>query len=85
MGKTICQIVDSSGSLPRHFITSYNISEVPFYLKFENTDYYKENIDYKTTDFYKYMKNHPDDIPKTSAPNPHDWLSIFKKVPENIL
>lgn len=79
MNRKICQIVDSSGSLPRDFIKQYNINEVPFYFKFQNTDYYKENIDYTKTEFFNYMKEHPDDVPKTATPNPYDWLSIFEE------
>lgn len=79
MDKTICQIIDSSGSLPQDFIKQYNISEVSFYFKFENTDYCKENIDYETTDFFKHMEEYPNDVPKTSSPNPYDWLSLFKE------
>nr|WP_312576251.1 DegV family protein [Sedimentibacter sp.] len=77
MNNTICQIVDSSGSLPLNLIKKYNISEVPFYFKFKNTNYYKENVDYKMTEFYKHMEEYPDDIPKTSSPNIYDWLTIF--------
>lgn len=79
MNKTICQIVDSSGSLPRDFIKQYNISEVSFYFKFESTDYYRENVEYETNEFYKHMEKHPDDVPKTSAPNIHDWLTVFEE------
>jgi len=79
MNKTICQIVDSSGSLPRDFIKQYNISEVPFYVKFESTNYYRENVEYEITEFYKHMENQPDDVPKTSAPNIHDWLTVFEE------
>ncbi len=78
MNEKICQIVDSSGSLPREFIKHYNIREVPFYFKFENTNYYRENVEYKASEFYKHMEEYPDDIPKTSAPNIHDWLSAFE-------
>ncbi len=77
MNNTICQIVDSSGSLPLNLIKKYNISEVPFYFKFQNTNYYKENVDYKIDEFYKHMEEHPDDVPKTSSPNIYDWLTIF--------
>lgn len=77
MNKTICQIVDSSGSLPLDLIKQYNISEVPFYFKFKDTNYYRENVDYKIAEFYKYMEEHPDDVPKTSSPNIYDWLTIF--------
>ena len=79
MNKTICQIVDSSGSLPRDFIKHYNISEVPFYFKFESTDYYRENVEYEAAEFYNHMKTYPDDVPKTAAPNIHDWLTVFEE------
>lgn len=79
MNKTICLVVDSSGNLSRDFLKQHNISEVSFYFKFKNTDYFKENIDYETSDFFKHMEKDPDDIPKTSAPNPHDWLSSFEE------
>lgn len=79
MNKTICQIVDSSGSLPRDFIKQHNISEVPFYFKFDNTNYYRENVDYEITEFYKHMEEYPDEVPKTSAPNIHDWLTVFEE------
>lgn len=79
MKKTVCQIIDSSGNVPLDIIEKYNIDEISFYFKFKNTDYMKENIDYKTNDFFKHMEENPDDIPKTSAPNIYDWLSLFKK------
>lgn len=79
MDQTICQIVDSSGNLPRDIIKQYNISEASFYFKFKNTDYVKENVDYETDEFFEHMEKNPDDIPKTSAPNVYDWLSLFKK------
>lgn len=77
MNKKICQIVDSSGSLPRNFIKNYNISEIPFYFKFENTNYYRENVEYEINEFYKHMEEHHNDVPKTSAPNIYDWLTTF--------
>ena len=78
MNNTICQIVDSSGSLPQDFIKQYDIGVVPFYFKFENTNYYRENINYETTEFYKHMKKFPNDVPQTSAPNVNDWLTVFE-------
>lgn len=79
MNKKICQIVDSSGSLPRDIIKQYNISEVPFYFKFDNTKYYRENVDYEKSEFYKHMEEYPSDVPKTSAPNIYDWLTVFEE------
>lgn len=79
MRKAICQIVDSSGNLPRNFIEQYNISEIPFYFKFDKPNYYRENVDYKITEFYNHMKQYPNEIPKTSAPNIYDWLTVFEE------
>ncbi|MBW7571986.1 DegV family protein [Caproiciproducens faecalis] len=79
MRKTICQIVDSSGNLPRKFIEENNISEIPFYFKFDKPNYYRENVDYKITEFYNHMEQYPNEIPKTSAPNIYDWLTVFEE------
>lgn len=79
MSKTICQIVDSSGNLPRNFIEQYNISEIPFYFKFDKPNYYRENVDYKITEFYNHMEEYPNEAPKTSAPNIYDWLTVFEE------
>lgn len=75
----ICQIVDSAGNIPRDLTKKYKISEVPFYFKFEDTDYSKENMDYQTSEFFKEMEENPDDVPQTSAPNTNDWLSSFEE------
>ncbi|BAL00716.1 hypothetical protein OBV_35170 [Oscillibacter valericigenes Sjm18-20] len=79
MDRFTCQIVDSSGGLPRNFIKQHGISEVPFYFKFNNTDYYRENVDCDSAEFYKHMEDYPNDIPKTSAPNIYDWLTVFEE------
>src|SRR5699024_6543658 len=79
MSKIICQIIDSSGNLPRDIIERYNISETSFYFKFKDTDYMQENVDYETNEFFEHMEQNPNDIPKTSAPNIYDWLSLFQK------
>lgn len=79
MNKSICQIIDSAGNLPRSFIKQHNISEVPFYFKFDDANDYRENIDCKTADFYKHMEEYPDEVPKTSAPNIYDWLTVFEE------
>lgn len=79
MDKYICQIVDSSGGLPRGYMKQHGISEVPFYFKFNNPDYYRENVDCGMAEFYKHMEEYPDEIPKTSAPNIYDWLTVFER------
>ncbi|MGX8709146.1 MAG: DegV family protein [bacterium] len=79
MNELICQVTDSSGGLARDFIEQNQIREVPFYLKFKDTDYRRENLDYSLADFYRHMDEYPDDLPKTSAPNMNDWLAVFEE------
>lgn len=79
MGKPICQIVDSSGSLPRSFIEQHGICEVPFYFKFNNPEYYRENVDYTIAEFYRHMEEFPEEVPQTSCPNIFDWLAVFEE------
>lgn len=79
MSNMICQIADSSGGLPRDFMEQHDIHEVPFYFKFEGTDYYRENVDYSLPEFYRHMEEFPNDVPKTSAPNLNDWLTVLEE------
>lgn len=80
MNNKICQIVDSSGNIPEDLVEEYQIIEVPFYFKFEDSDdYKKENIDYRTSEFFKKMEENPDNLPQTAAPNMKDWLSAFEE------
>lgn len=80
MTNEICQIVDSSGNIPEDLVEEYQIIEVPFYFKFEDSDdYKKENIDYRTSEFFKKMEENPDNLPQTAAPNMKDWLSAFEE------
>jgi DegV family protein with EDD domain len=79
MDKKICQIVDSSGCLPREIIKQYQISEVPFYFTFNQENYYRENVSCESNDFYQHMVEYPEEVPKTAAPNIEDWLATFEE------
>lgn len=78
MQSAICQIIDSSGSLPREVIVQRGICEVPFYYRFSNPDYFRENVDSSTDSFYQHLKEAPDDLPHTSAPNIYDWVNVLE-------
>lgn len=79
MSKEICFIADSSGGLPREILERHQIKEVPFYFKFQNTDYYCENVDYTGSEFYRHMEKNPEDVPQTAAPNVNDWLGALEE------
>lgn len=80
MSKDIAQLVDSAGNLPREIIRKYKIKELPFYYTLDGQNYYLENVDLDTADFYHHMQEYPDRIPKTAAPNVNDWLSGFEEL-----
>lgn len=82
MNDRIAQLVDSAGSLPREILTQFRIKEVPLYFTFDHEHYYRENVDYSNLDFYIHMKEKPDQVPKTSAPNVYDWLDGFNEMYE---
>lgn len=79
MNRESCLIADSSGGLPQEVMEQYHITQVPFYFKFQNTEYYCENVDYSASEFYKHMENNPEDVPQTAAPNVNDWLSALEE------
>lgn len=83
MTKKIAQLVDSAGNLPRDILEKYQITEVPFYYTFDGETYFRENTEYNTVDFYQHMQEHPNQAPRTSAPNVYDWTEAFKKAYEN--
>ncbi len=76
----IAQLVDSAGSIPRDLFNKYTIKEVPLYFTFDNEHYFRENVDYSNMDFYLHMREYPQQIPKTSAPNVYDWLNGYKEM-----
>ncbi len=78
----IAQLVDSSGNLPRAILSQYGIKEVSVYFSLDGQEYYRENMDFKTTDFYQHMKSHQDRAPITAAANIYDWLEGFTEMYE---
>lgn len=80
LSEKIAHIVDSAGNLPREIIKKYQITEVPFYYTFDGKTSFRENIDQDNAVFFKHMQEHPEQIPRTSAPNVNDWLQAFQKV-----
>lgn len=75
MNQSIAQLVDSAGNLPRQLLSSLHITEVPFYYTFDRANLFRENDQLTSEDFYRHMKEKPEQIPATSAPNVQDWLT----------
>ena len=68
---------DSSCDTPSQLIEEYGITLVPFYVSFDQENYYKENIDISNKEFYdKLMKENV--FPKTSLPSVQDYINKFQ-------
>lgn len=68
---------DSSCDLPDILLTDYRIELVPFYVSFDQVNYYKENVDISKEAFYKTLKS-GDIHAVTFLPSANDYISRFK-------
>ena len=48
-------ISDGSCDLPTDLVQEKNITVVPFYVSFDDTHYFKENVEIGIRDFYQQM------------------------------
>ncbi len=70
-------ITDSSCDIPEKIVKEKGLFVVPFYVSFDNHNYYKENIDIEVREFYQKMVDNPDVFPKTSLPSVDDYIGAF--------
>ncbi|MDF2610292.1 MAG: hypothetical protein K0R92_1766 [Lachnospiraceae bacterium] len=68
---------DSSCDVPLELINKYNITLIPFYVTFNQEDYYKENIEISNDKFYDILTNQ-NVFPKTSLPSVQDYITMFE-------
>lgn len=80
MREKIAHLVDSAGNLPREILNKYQIIEIPFYYTFDGKTYFRENVDEDNANFFRHMQEHPQQVPRTAAPNVNDWLQAFQRV-----
>ncbi len=72
-------IVDSTCDLPEELAKKYDIDIVPVYVHHKN-EIFADRIDITPTEFYKVLR-YDDELPKTSASSPKDFLD---KITENM-
>lgn len=70
---------DSSCDVPQELLTANNITLIPFYVTFDQENYYKENIEISNEKFYDVLLNQKV-IPKTSLPSVHDYINHFEPI-----
>lgn len=70
-------ITDSSCDLSPELVKEKQLRVVPFYISFDEENYFKENEEIKVHEFYQRMVDHPDIFPKTSLPSVEDYIEAF--------
>lgn len=78
----IVLISDTSCDLNSNTVAKYNIQLVPFYVSFDQTEYYKEIVELPLSDFYKRMREEKI-FPKTSLPSINDYYETFRPFTES--
>ena len=73
----IVLISDTSCDLNPATIAKYNIQLVPFYVSFDQVEYYKEIVELPIKAFYERMRSEKI-FPKTSLPSINDYYETFK-------
>ena len=70
-------ISDGSCDLPTELVREKNVTVVPFYVSFDDTNYMKENVEIDIRDFYQQMVDKKGVYPKSSMPSIHDYEEVF--------
>ena len=70
-------ISDGSCDLPKELAQEKNITVVPFYVSFDDTHYFKENVEIDIRDFYQQMVEKKGVYPKSSMPSIQDYEEAF--------
>lgn len=70
-------ITDSSCDLNPELVKEKQLHVVPFYISFDEENYFKENEEIKVHEFYQKMIDNPDVFPKTSLPSVEDYMDAF--------
>lgn len=72
-------ISDGSCDLPQELTKEKNIHIVPFYVSFNDADYYREMVDISVRDFYEQMVEKKGVYPKSSMPSIQDYYDAFEQ------
>lgn len=68
---------DSSCDLPDALLQEHQIKQIPFYVSFDQENYYKENIDITIEDFYRALSSKKI-YSMTSLPSVQDYMAMFR-------
>ena len=71
-------ILDSTCDLPDEYIKKYDIEIVPVYVNIGDK-VYKDRLELKIEDFYDYLRNNRNNLPKTSGTAPKEFFDRMKQ------
>lgn len=69
---------DSSCDTPPTLLADNDVTLIPFYVTFDQENYFKENIEITNTQFYETL-NKGNIYPKTSLPSVQDYMNVFEE------
>jgi len=72
---------DSSCDLPKSLIEKYKIRLIPYYVTFDQENYFKENEEITNEDYYRTLLEKRI-FPKTSLPSVQDYMNAFMEAIE---
>lgn len=70
-------ISDGSCDLPVELAEKKNVTVVPFYVSFDDQNYFRENVDISIREFYQQMVDKKGVYPKSSMPSTQDYIDVF--------
>lgn len=70
-------ITDSACDLTPELAKALEVQIVPFYVSVDGQTYLKEGAELSVRDFYQFMVDHPEVLPKTSLPSIEDYIRAF--------
>lgn len=88
MNQKFCIVSDGSCDFPSQTALDYHIDIVHFFVSLDGAEYKKEGIELPLSEFYQHMVEDPKTFPKTAAPSPEDFYTVFEdhaKKQEDIL
>lgn len=68
---------DSSCDIPNELIDKYKICVIPYYVTFDQENYFKEHEEISNETFYQKLATRV--FPKTSLPSVQDYMNAFQK------
>jgi len=70
-------ISDGGCDFTKEEAQQHNVDIIPFYLSFDQETHLKEGVDITKEEYFKRLKENKNLFPKTSQPNPQDYMDAY--------